>query len=63
VTNISTASDVERVKDVKEVIDVGVESSVATVIEVIGVDATGTNEVIENDFVAAGEVREHALPR
>ena len=52
----------EGIKDVEEVINVSVKSCVAAVIKVIGVDTAGANEVIKNDFVAAGEVREHALP-
>lgn len=61
-TDVSTASDVEGIKDVEEIINVSVKSCVTAVIKVIGVDTAGANEVIENDFVAAGEVREHALP-
>lgn len=61
--NIGTASDMEGVEDIEEVVDVGVESGVAAVIEVIRVDAAGTDEVVENDAVATGEVREDALPR
>lgn len=61
-TYVSTASDMEGVKDVKEVINVGVKSGVTAEIEMIGVDATGANEVVEDDFVVAGEVRENALP-
>lgn len=61
-TDVSTASDMEGIKDVEEIINVSVKSCVTAVIKVIGVDTAGANEVIENDFVAAGEVREHALP-
>lgn len=60
--NVGTTSDMEGVEDVEEVVGVGVKTRVAAVIEVIGVDATGTSEVIEKDTVAAGEVREDALP-
>jgi len=62
VADVSTTSDMEGIKDVEEVINVSIKSCVAAVIEVIGVDTAGANEVIENDFVATGEVREHALP-
>lgn len=61
-TDVSTASDMEGVEDVKEVINVGVKSGVTAEIEMIGVDATGADEVVEDDFVAAGEVRKYALP-
>lgn len=62
-TDVSTASDTEGIKDLKKVIDVSIKGGVAAVIEVIRVDAAGANEVIENDAVVASEVREHALPR
>lgn len=61
-TDVSTASDMEGVEDVKEIINVGVKSGVTAEIEMIGVDATGADEVVEDDFVAAGEVRKYALP-
>lgn len=61
-TDVSTASDMEGVEDVKEVVNVGVKSGVTAEIEMIGVDATGADEVVEDDFVAAGEVRKYALP-
>lgn len=62
-SDVSTASHTEGVEDAEEVVDVSVEGGVAAVIEVIGVDAAGTNEVVENDAVVASEVREDALPR
>lgn len=61
--DVGAAGDAEGVEDVEEVVDVGVEGGITAVVEVVGVDAAGADEVVENDAVVAGEVREHALPR
>lgn len=55
--DVGAASDTEGVEDVEEVVDVGIEGGVATVVKVIGVDTAGTDKVIEDDAVATGEVR------
>ena len=62
-THIGAAIDAESVENVKQVVDVSVESGVALEIEVIGVDTAGTDEVVENDSVIGHEVRQNALPR
>ena len=59
---ISTTIDMKSVENVKEVIDVSIKGCVTAEIEVIGVDAARTDEVVANDAVTASEVRENPLP-
>lgn len=61
-TNKGAAVDTESIEDGEEIVDEGVEGGVAIEVEVVGVDAAGTDEVVENDFVVAGEKGEDALP-
>lgn len=60
--HVGTAIDSEGVKDVKQVIDIGVEGGVAAKVEAVGVDTAGTDEVVENDAVVGCEGGENALP-
>lgn len=60
--DVGAAGDAEGLQDVEEVVDVGVEGGVAAVVEVVGVDAAGAHQVVENDAVVAREVGQHALP-
>lgn len=53
----------EGVEDVEEVVHVGVEVGVAVEVEVVGVDAACTDEIIEDDAVVPDEEGEDALPR
>lgn len=62
VADVEAAIDVEGVEDGEEVVDEGVEGRVSPEIEVIGVDAAGADEVVEDDAVAGGEVGQNALP-
>jgi len=63
VADVGAAGDAEGLEDVEEVVDVGVEGGVAAVVEVVGVDAAGAYQVVEDDAVVAREVGEDALPR
>lgn len=60
--DVGAAIDSEDVEDVKQVVDIGVESGVAAKIEVIGVDTAGAHQVVENDAVEGREGGENALP-
>lgn len=61
-TDVRAVSDTKSVKNVQEVVDVGVEGGVSAEIEVVGVNTAGADEVKENDGVAASEVRKDSLP-
>ena len=56
------ALDFQGVEDLEEVVDVGIESGIPLKVEVIGIDAAGTGEIIEYDAIIAGEVRHDSLP-
>ena len=60
--DVGAAIDSEGVEDGEQVIDIGVETGVAAEIEVIGVDAAGAHQVVENDAVVGREGGENALP-
>lgn len=60
--DVEAAIDGEGVEDGEEVVDEGVEGCVTAEIEVIGVNAAGADEVVEDDAVGRGEVRQNAIP-
>jgi len=62
VADVGAAGDSEGVEDVEEVVHVGIEGGVAAEVEEIGVDAAGAGQVVEDDFIVRGEVREDSLP-
>lgn len=61
--DVVAALDSEGAEDVEEVVGVGVEGGVAAEVEVVGVDATGADEVEEDYAVVAEEIGENAPPR
>lgn len=63
VSHVGTSLYAERIKNVQQVVHVGIESGVALEIEVIRVDAAGADEIEENDSVVGSEVRQNTLPR
>ncbi|GER40208.1 proteasome subunit alpha type [Striga asiatica] len=62
VADVGAAAEAEGVEDVEEVVDEGVEGSVAAEVEVVRVDAAGTDEVVEDNAVVAGKVGKDPLP-
>lgn len=48
--DIDASINAEGVKDVDEVVSVGVERSVSAEIKVVRVNAAGTNEVVEDEL-------------
>lgn len=62
VAHVGAGLDAEGVDDAEEVVHVGVEGRVAVEVEVVGVDAAGADEVVEDDSVGLGEVREDEVP-
>lgn len=63
VADVRATIDAERIEDVEEIIDVRVERSVATEIEVVRVDRSGADEVVEDDTVVTDEEWQNAIPR
>ncbi|PPD82314.1 hypothetical protein GOBAR_DD20753 [Gossypium barbadense] len=62
VTNISASVNAERIEDVKQVINVGIEGCVPSKVEVIRVDTFGTNKVKQNYTITRREKWDNVLP-
>ncbi len=60
--DVGPTIDSEDEEDVKQVVEIGIESDVSAKIKVIEVDTAGAHQVLENDAVVGREGGENALP-